>query len=242
MIILPAIDIQDGTCVRLVKGDFATSHKVAEDYRKTAAGFVAAGASWIHMVDLDGARTGSAQNQEIILRIARETSLLVEAGGGIRDMDTVAYYLQNGVSRVVLGSATLENPQLVKKAVEQYGSRVAVGIDAKNGMVSARGWLSDSQTDYLSLAEKMDLAGSGWIVFTDISKDGMMEGPNLSQLSQLRKRVSCRLTASGGIRSLDDLKALDAANIEAAILGKALYTGAIDLTEAIRWAGVQREG
>lgn len=157
-------------------------------------------------------------------------------------MDTVAYYLQNGVSRVVLGSAALENPQLVKKAVEQYGSRVAVGIDAKNGMVSARGWLSDSQTDYLSLAEKMDLAGSGWIVFTDISKDGMMEGPNLSQLSQLRKRVSCRLTASGGIRSLDDLKALDAANIEAAILGKALYTGAIDLTEAIRWAGVQREG
>ena len=164
------------------------------------------------MVDLDGARTGSAQNQEIILRIARETSLLVEAGGGIRDMDTVAYYLQNGVSRVVLGSAALENPQLVKKAVEQYGSRVAVGIDAKNGMVSARGWLSDSQTDYLS------------------------------QLSQLRKRVSCRLTASGGIRSLEDLKVLDAANIEAAILGKALYTGAIDLTEAIHWAGVQREG
>lgn len=242
MILLPAIDLLDGQCVRLRRGDFDTAHRVAADPLETARSFEQAGAAWIHMVDLDGARTGSAQNQEIILRIARETSLLVEAGGGIRDMDTVAYYLQNGVSRVVLGSATLENPQLVKKAVEQYGSRVAVGIDAKNGMVSARGWLSDSQTDYLSLAEKMDLAGSGWIVFTDISKDGMMEGPNLSQLSQLRKRVSCRLTASGGIRSLDDLKALDAANIEAAILGKALYTGAIDLTEAIRWAGVQREG
>ncbi len=242
MILLPAIDLLDGQCVRLRRGDFDTAHRVAADPLETARSFEQAGAAWIHMVDLDGARTGSAQNQEIILRIARETSLLVEAGGGIRDMDTVAYYLQNGVSRVVLGSAALENPQLVKKAVEQYGSRVAVGIDAKNGMVSARGWLSDSQTDYLSLAEKMDLAGSGWIVFTDISKDGMMEGPNLSQLSQLRKRVSCRLTASGGIRSLDDLKALDAANIEAAILGKALYTGAIDLTEAIRWAGVQREG
>ena len=242
MILLPAIDLLDGQCVRLRRGDFDTAHRVAADPLETARSFEQAGAAWIHMVDLDGARTGSAQNQEIILRIARETSLLVEAGGGIRDMDTVAYYLQNGVSRVVLGSAALENPQLVKKAVEQYGSRVAVGIDAKNGMVSARGWLSDSQTDYLSLAEKMDLAGSGWIVFTDISKDGMMEGPNLSQLSQLRNRVSCRLTASGGIRSLDDLKALDAANIEAAILGKALYTGAIDLTEAIRSAGVQREG
>lgn len=242
MILLPAIDLLDGQCVRLRRGDFDTAHRVAADPLETARSFEQAGAAWIHMVDLDGARTGSAQNQEIILRIARETSLLVEAGGGIRDMDTVAYYLQNGVSRVVLGSAALENPQLVKKAVEQYGSRVAVGIDAKNGMVSARGWLSDSQTDYLSLAEKTELAGAGRIVFTDISKDGMMDGPNLSQLSQLRKRVSCRLTASGGIRSLDDLKALDAANIESAILGKALYTGAIDLAEAIHWAGVQREG
>ena len=242
MILLPAIDLLDGQCVRLRRGDFDTAHRVAADPLETARSFEQAGAAWIHMVDLDGARTGSAQNQEIILRIARETSLLVEAGGGIRDMDTVAYYLQNGVSRVVLGSAALENPQLVKKAVEQYGSRVAVGIDAKNGMVSARGWLSDSLTDYLSLAGKMELAGAGWIVFTDVSKDGMMEGPNLSQLSQLRKRVSCRLTASGGIRSLDDRKALDAANIESAILGKALYTGAIDLAEAIHWAGVQREG
>ena len=160
MILLPAIDLLDGQCVRLRRGDFDTAHRVAADPLETARSFEQAGAAWIHMVDLDGARTGSAQNQEIILRIARETSLLVEAGGGIRDMDTVAYYLQNGVSRVVLGSAALENPQLVKKAVEQYGSRVAVGIDAKNGMVSARGWLSDSQTDYLSLAEKMDLAGS----------------------------------------------------------------------------------
>lgn len=242
MILPPPIDLLDGQCVRLRRGDFDTAHRVAADPLETARSFEQAGAAWIHMDGFGRGQDRQRQNQEIILRIARETSLLVEAGGGIRDMDTVAYYLQNGVSRVVLGSAALENPQLVKKAVEQYGSRVAVGIDAKNGMVSARGWLSDSQTDYLSLAEKMDLAGAGWIVFTDISKDGMMEGPNLSQLSQLRKRVSCRLTASGGIRSLEDLKALDATNIEAAILGKALYTGAIDLTEAIRWAGVQREG
>lgn len=157
-------------------------------------------------------------------------------------MDTVAYYLQNGVSRVVLGSAALENPQLVKKAVEQYGSRVAVGIDAKNGMVSARGWLSDSQTDYLSLAGKMELAGAGWIVFTDISKDGMMEGPNLSQLSQLRKRVSCRLDSQRRHSLAEDLNAAGCRQHRSGYLGKALYTGAIDLTEAIRWAGVQREG
>ena len=242
MIILPAIDIKDKQCVRLVKGDYATAHQVAESPYETAKSFKAANASWIHMVDLDGAKERKPVNQEIFERVAKESGLKVEVGGGIRDMKTIEYYLERGIERVILGSVAVKNPELVKEAVKEFKERIAVGIDAKNGMVSARGWLSDSQTDYLSLAEKMDLAGSGWIVFTDISKDGMMEGPNLSQLSQLRKRVSCRLTASGGIRSLEDLKALDATNIEAAILGKALYTGAIDLTEAIRWAGVQREG
>ena len=185
---------------------------------------------------------GSAQNQEIILRIARETSLLVEAGGGIRDMDTVAYYLQNGVSRVVLGSAALENPQLVKRLWNNTAAALPLELMQKTAWSAPGAGCQIPRRIICPLAGKMELAGAGWIVFTDISKDGMMEEPNLSQLSQLRKRVSCRLTASGGIRSLEDLKVLDAANIEAAILGKALYTGAIDLTEAIRWAGVQREG
>ena len=240
MILLPAIDLLDGRCVRLRRGDFGTAHQVAADPLETARRFQKAGAAWIHLVDLDGAKTGSAQNREIIFRIARETSLQVETGGGIRDMDTIAFYLQNGVSRVILGSAALENPQLVQKAVEKYGDRIAVGIDAKDGMVSAQGWLSDTNVNYLALAQKMAAAGVSWIIFTDISKDGMMSGPALTPLARLRKHVSCGLVASGGIRSLEDLKVLDSLSVEAAILGKALYTGAIDLAKAIRWAGPQQ--
>ena len=218
MILLPAIDLLDGRCVRLRRGDFGTAHQVAADPLETARRFQKAGAAWIHLVDLDGAKTG----------------------GGIRDMDTIAFYLQNGVSRVILGSAALENPQLVQKAVEKYGDRIAVGIDAKDGMVSAQGWLSDTNVNYLALAQKMAAAGVSWIIFTDISKDGMMSGPALTPLARLRKHVSCGLVASGGIRSLEDLKALDSLSVEAAILGKALYTGAIDLAKAIRWAGPQQ--
>ena len=223
MILLPAIDLLDGRCVRLRRGDFGTAHQVAADPLETARRFQKAGAAWIHLVDLDGAKTGSAQNREIIFRIARETSLL-----------------QNGVSRVILGSAALENPQLVQKAVDKYGDRIAVGIDAKDGMVSAQGWLSDTNVNYLALAQKMAAAGVSWIIFTDISKDGMMSGPALTPLARLRTLVSCGLVASGGIRSLEDLKALDSLSVEAAILGKALYTGAIDLAKAIRWAGPQQ--
>ena len=154
-------------------------------------------------------------------------------------MQLIAYSLLF-VSRVILGSAALENPQLVQKAVEKYGDRIAVGIDAKDGMVSAQGWLSDTNVNYLALAQKMAAAGVSWIIFTDISKDGMMSGPALTPLARLRKHVSCGLVASGGIRSLENLKVLDSLSVEAAILGKALYTGAIDLAKAIRWAGPQQ--
>lgn len=242
MILLPAIDLLGGQCVRLQRGDFGTAHQVAKDPLETARGFQKDGAVWIHLVDLDGAKAGGTPNRETILRIARETSLRVEAGGGIRDMDTIAFYLENGVSRVILGSAALENPQLVQDAVKNYGDRVAVGIDAKNGKVSARGWLADSDMDYLDLAVRMEAAGVSWMIFTDIAKDGMLEGPNLSQLSRLRERVSCGIVASGGICSLEDLKTLKAIHVEASILGKALYTGAVDLAEAIRWTGPQDGG
>ena len=239
MILLPAIDLLDGQCVRLRRGDFDTAHRVAADPLETARSFEQAGAAWIHMVDLDGARTGSAQNQEIILRIARETSLLVEAGGGIRDMDTVAYYLQNGVSRVVLGSAALENPQLVKKAVEQYGSRVAVGIDAKNGMVATEGWLEKSDVSYLDLGLAMEDAGVKTIIFTDISRDGTLTGVNTEQLGRLNETVSCNIIASGGVSSIKDIEDCLELNLYGCICGKALYTGALNLEEAVRKAGVQ---
>ncbi|MBQ2792205.1 MAG: 1-(5-phosphoribosyl)-5-[Oscillospiraceae bacterium] len=236
MKLLPAIDLLGGNCVRLFRGDFDTAHQVADDPLSTARSFQKAGAGWIHMVDLDGARTGDGINRPVILQVAQNTSLKVEVGGGIRSMDAIDTYLQGGVSRVILGSAALEDPPLVKKAVEQYGQRIAVGIDAKNGQVAARGWLSTSSVDYLTLAKQMENLGVSTIIFTDIAKDGMMLGPNFEQMKALRQAVSCDLVASGGIRSLEDLQQLQDIGIDWAILGKSIYQGAIDLAKALKWA------
>lgn len=236
MKLLPAIDLLGGNCVRLFRGDFDTAHQVADDPLSTARSFQKAGAGWIHMVDLDGARTGDGINRPVILQVAQNTSLKVEVGGGIRSMDAIDTYLQGGVSRVILGSAALEDPALVKKAVEQYGERIAVGIDAKNGQVAARGWLSTSSVDYLTLAKQMENLGVSTIIFTDIAKDGMMLGPNFEQMKALRQAVSCDLVASGGIRSLEDLQQLQDIGIDWAILGKSIYQGAIDLAKALEWA------
>ncbi|MBR2635424.1 MAG: 1-(5-phosphoribosyl)-5-[Oscillospiraceae bacterium] len=236
MKLLPAIDLLGGNCVRLFRGDFDTAHQVADDPLSTARSFQKAGSGWIHMVDLDGARTGDGINRPVILHVAQNTSLKVEVGGGIRSMDAIDTYLQGGVSRVILGSAALEDPALVKKAVEQYGQRIAVGIDAKNGQVAARGWLSTSSVDYLTLAKQMENLGVSTIIFTDIAKDGMMLGPNFEQMKALRQAVSCDLVASGGIRSLEDLQQLQDIGIDWAILGKSIYQGAIDLAKALKWA------
>ena len=169
MIILPAIDIKDGNCVRLFKGDFSTVEKVAADYMETAKGFETAGASWIHMVDLDGAKEGRPVNQHIYEDVAAKTGLKVEVGGGIRNLETIDTYLKSGVERVILGSAALKNPQLVKDAVQKFGSQhIAVGIDAKNGMVATEGWLEESDTDYITLAKEMiarEKAGKGFNFF-----------------------------------------------------------------------------
>jgi len=236
MKLLPAIDLLGGNCVRLFRGDFDTAHQVADDPLSTARSFQKAGSGWIHMVDLDGARTGDGINRPVILQVAQNTSLKVEVGGGIRSMDAIDTYLQGGVSRVILGSAALEDPALVKKAVEQYGQRIAVGIDAKNGQVAARGWLSTSSVDYLTLAKQMENLGVSTIIYTDIAKDGMMLGPNFEQMKALRQAVSCDLVASGGIRSLEDLQQLQDIGIDWAILGKSIYQGAIDLAKALKWA------
>ncbi len=236
MKLLPAIDLLGGNCVRLFRGDFDTAHQVADDPLSTARSFQKAGSGWIHMVDLDGARTGDGINRPVILQVAQNTSLKVEVGGGIRSMDAIDTYLQGGVSRVILGSAALEDPALVKKAVEQYGQRIAIGIDAKNGQVAARGWLSTSSVDYLTLAKQMENLGVSTIIYTDIAKDGMMLGPNFEQMKALRQTVSCDLVASGGIRSLEDLQQLQDIGIDWAILGKSIYQGAIDLAKALEWA------
>lgn len=235
MIILPAIDIKDGKCVRLWKGDFQTAEQVAESYMDTAQGFAETGAQWIHMVDLDGAKSAQPVNADIFLDVAKHTPLRVELGGGIRSLDTVEYYLSGGISRVILGSIALKNPRIVKEAVAEYGDRIAVGIDAKNGKVAAEGWLDDSDVDYIALAREMIRAGVGTFIFTDISKDGTLSGVNAEQLSALADatRGQCNIIASGGVHTIEDIRICREMGLYGTICGKSLYKGTLDLREAI---------
>lgn len=235
MVILPAIDIKDGNCVRLLKGDFATVHKVAESYMDTARSFEEAGASWIHTVDLDGAKEGKPVNGDIFLDIAKNTDLKVEVGGGIRSLDTVEHYISRGISRVILGSVALKNPQIVTDAVKEYGEKIAVGIDAKNGIVAAEGWLESSQVNYIDLALEMIKAGVKNIIFTDISKDGTLSGVNAEQLSAIKNAAGdrCNIIASGGVHNIDDIKVCKKMGLYGAICGKSIYSGTLDLKEAI---------
>ena len=236
MRVLPAIDLKGGECVRLQKGAYDTAHKVAEDAVETAKGFLAAGAELLHMVDLDGAKDGSHANYDVVRRVLEETGAAVELGGGIRTMADVEAVLALGVSRVIIGSAAVKNPELVRQAVEQYGDRIAVGIDALGGTVRTEGWLKDSGADYIAFAKQMESYGVKTIIFTDIDKDGMLEGPNFDQLAKLRAAVSCGIVASGGVSTLQDIARLREMGIEEAIAGKAVYTGALDLAAAIREA------
>ena len=241
MIIFPAIDIKDGCCVRLVKGDYATAHKVAEDPLATARAFEAAGAEWIHMVDLDGAKDAALVNKDIFIKVAKETGLKVEVGGGIRSMEAVEYYLSGGVSRVILGSAAVKNPAFAREAVAKYGERIAIGIDARNGMVAAEGWLDTSDVYFTELAAEMEKIGVKTIIFTDISRDGTLTGPNLAQLTELSGAVSCDIVASGGVSGIGDIIALRDAGLYGAIAGKAIYTGDLNLADAIAEGGKPRD-
>ncbi len=234
MIIFPAIDIKDKECVRLYKGDFATAGKVADSYMQTANDFKAAGAKWIHMVDLNGALDGVRINSDIFVDVAKNSGLLVEVGGGIRTMQDIDFYIQKGIERVIIGSAALKNPDLVKEACREFGDRIAVGIDAKNEMVATEGWTEKSNTHYLDLAKRMEDFGVKYIIFTDIDTDGMLSGPNLEQLVKLKNAVSCNITASGGIKDLSNIKALKDISMYGAICGRSIYSGTLKLSEAVR--------
>ncbi len=242
MIILPAIDIKDGNCVRLFKGDFSTVEKVAADYMETAKSFEEAGASWIHMVDLDGAKEGKPVNTKIYKDVAEKTNLKVEVGGGIRNIETIEEYLNMGISRVIIGSAALKNPQLVKEAVEKFGSdKIAVGIDSKDGMVATEGWLEASDVNYIDLAKEMIKIGVKYFIVTDISKDGTLSGVNTDQLAELAKQTNneCCIIASGGVHTIDDIKACKELSLYGTICGKSIYKGTLDLREAVECAGKQ---
>ncbi len=234
MIILPAIDILGGKCVRLTKGEYGTAEQVAADPIETALSFVKDGAEYIHMVDLDGAKEGSRINSDIYTEVAKTVPVPIEVGGGIRDMDTVDYYLEKGVDRVIIGSAALTNPGLVRDAIKKYGSEhIAVGIDALNCMVKTAGWLEDSNVNYIDLAREMEKMGVKYVIFTDISKDGTLSGPNLTQLGDLAAATDMNIIASGGIRDIDNIRDLARMNLYGAICGKSIYSGSLSLKEAV---------
>lgn len=240
MILLPAIDMKDGQCVRLRKGEFSTASRVADSALETARAFANAGANWVHMVDLDGAREGVRTNFPHISEVIRRSGLLVELGGGIKTQEDVDAVAEAGVSRLVIGSAAVTTPQVVDYALERYGDRVAVGIDCLDGRVRTAGWEEDSGFSGLELARRMEGKGVKTIIFTDIATDGMLSGPSFDQLAALQKAVGCRIVASGGVTTLDDVKRLRDMGLYGAIIGKAYYAGTIDLTEAVREAGPQQ--
>ena len=241
MNIIPAIDLIGGKAVRLKKGDYNEVTVYNDDPVSVAQGFEASGSSFMHIVDLDGAKDGSTANYETIKNIVSSTSLFVEVGGGIRNMDTVRKYMDIGVSRVIIGTAAVKDPEFLKAAVAEYPENIAVGIDVKDGMVAIKGWTELSEFSCFDFCEKMQSIGVGTIICTDISKDGMMSGTNLELYAELQRRYDMNIIASGGVSSLEDVRALVKMDIYGAIIGKALYTGAIALEEALAEAGGQKK-
>jgi phosphoribosylformimino-5-aminoimidazole carboxamide ribotide isomerase len=233
MLIFPAIDLYDGKAVRLYKGDYQNMTVYSDNPLSVALDFVAAGATCIHMVDLEGARDGTTPNLAIVRDIANKTPLFTEIGGGIRSMDTVRAYLDAGVDRVILGTAAVTDPDFLKEALAEYGERIAVGVDIKDGKVAIKGWLETAEDDAMTFCEKMQALGVRTIISTDISKDGAMMGANNELYRTLAEKFDLQIVASGGVSSLDDVKKLRELNLYGAIIGKAYYTGAVDLKEAI---------
>lgn len=234
MIVLPAIDIINGECVRLYQGDYEKKSVVAASYLETAKSFEKAGAEWIHMVDLDAAKSGKPENSKVFESVAKNTNLKVELGGGIRTMETIEKYIDGGISRIVLGSVAIKNPDFVKAAVEKYGDKIAVGIDAKDDYVAANGWLEKSGKYYLDFAKEMEAIGVSDIIYTDISRDGTLGGVSIDKLSKLKDTVNINITASGGVRDIEDIKLCKELNLYGVICGKSLYEGTLNLNEAIK--------
>lgn len=240
MIVLPAIDLKDNKVVRLYKGEFDTVHQVADDPVATAKAFYDAGARYIHMVDLDGAKDGVRKNADIVRAVAQSVGLKVELGGGIRSMTDLEEVFALGVYRAVIGSAAVSHPEFVKEAVAKYGERIAVGIDTKDGKVKTAGWIEDSGLDYLDFARQMQDINVKTIVFTDIETDGTLQGPAFEKLTALQKSVGCQIVASGGVSNNEDIRKLTGMGLYGAIIGKAYYAGTIDLAQAAADAGEQK--
>ncbi len=235
MILFPAIDLYGHKAVRLYKGRYDEMTVYSEDPLSVAKDFVAAGATHVHLVDLEGAKDGTTPHLDLVTQIARETPLFVEVGGGIRDMETVRAYLEGGVDRVILGTAAVTSPEFLRAALAAYGDKIAVGVDIKDGLVAIKGWV-EATTDAFAFCEQLEAMGVRNIICTDISKDGAMQGTNRELYRDISARFSLAVTASGGVSNLDDIRALRALDLYGAIIGKAYYIGAMDLGEALEVA------
>ena len=236
MIIYPAIDLYEGKAVRLFKGDYNQKTVYNDNPLLVADDFVNSGADHIHLVDLEGAKNGLTPNFDVIRRIKEETNLFCEVGGGIRNMPVVSKYLDAGIDRVIIGTAAVSDPDFLKEAVSQYGERIAVGIDIKDGYVAIKGWTEKSDFEAFDFCKKMEDTGVSTIICTDISKDGAMQGTNRQLYRDLSAEFSIDIIASGGVSNIDDIRQLREMNLHGAIIGKAYYTGAIRLKEAIEVA------
>ena len=236
MNIFPAIDLYEKKAVRLYKGRYDEMTVYSENPVEVARDFEKAGAKYIHMVDLEGAKTGETPNLSVVKAVADETDLFIEIGGGIRSIETVEKYLSVGVDRVILGTAAVTDEAFLLDAVAKYGERIAVGADVKDGKIAIKGWLESSQYTLDEFLAKMQAIGVGTVICTDISRDGAMRGTNLALYRELSEKYSMQIVASGGVSSLDDVLKLRQMELYGAIIGKAYYTGAIDLSEAIEVA------
>ena len=236
MILFPAIDLYDGKAVRLFKGDYQNMTVYSNDPVAVARDFTERGATHIHMVDLEGAKDGTTPNLSVVADVVRSTGAFVEIGGGIRHMDTVKRYLDAGVSRIILGTAAVNDNAFLSAALAAYPGKISVGADVKNGKIAIKGWLETSELTLDAFLQKMEILGVKNVICTDISRDGAMRGTNLSLYQTLSQKYAMDITASGGVSSLEDIRMLRQMNLYGAIIGKAYYTGAIDLKEALEVA------
>ena len=236
MNIFPAIDLYERKAVRLFKGDYAEMTVYSDNPVEIARDFEAKGAKYIHIVDLEGAKNGDTPNFEVVKEIAQNTGLFCEIGGGIRSLDTVEKYLNAGLDRVILGTAAVNDEEFLRTAVNKYGDKIAVGVDIKDGFVAVKGWTEKSEYSCFNFCEKMREIGVKTLICTDISRDGAMRGTNRQLYKELSEKFDMSITASGGVSSIEDIKALRSLNLYGAIIGKAYYIGAIDLKEALEAA------
>ena len=236
MILYPAIDLKEGRAVRLYKGDMQRATIFSDDPAAQAATFAAAGCAWLHLVDLDGAFAGRPENAGVVSEILERVEIPVQLGGGIRSMRMIERWLEKGVARVILGTAAVENPDLVREAAKAFPGQVAVGIDARGGRVATRGWVDETEMRAVDLARSFEDAGVAAIIHTDIDRDGAMQGPSVAATAELARAVSIPVIASGGVSSMDDLRALRdcGADLDGVVCGRALYDGAVDLAEALK--------